>query len=55
MRPMSGLLRLASRLGLATPIMQIAYQIAHYGHGEFEHIHDEIPWPESPMPGIVSH
>ncbi|RLT43887.1 MAG: sulfotransferase domain-containing protein, partial [Chloroflexi bacterium] len=35
-------------------MMQIAYQIAHYGQGEFQHIHDEIPWPEAPMPGIVS-
>lgn len=95
MRPMSGLLGLAVRLGLTMPMMrlmgkrmnspagkrrafadytptghdvfvatfsksgtnwmmQIAYQIAHYGQGEFEHIHDEIPWPEAPMPGIVS-
>ncbi|MCZ6680506.1 MAG: sulfotransferase domain-containing protein [Candidatus Poribacteria bacterium] len=28
--------------------MQIAYQIAMRGQGEFEHIHDVIPWPEGP-------
>ena len=26
--------------------MQIAVQIAHRGHGEFEHIHDLVPWPD---------
>lgn len=26
--------------------MQIAYQIAMRGHGQFEHIHDVIPWPD---------
>ncbi len=34
-------------------MMQIAYQIAHRGHGEFTHIHDVVPWPDAPMPGIV--
>jgi len=28
--------------------MQIAVQIAHRGHAEFEHIHDLVPWPELP-------
>ena len=26
--------------------MQIAVQIAHRGHAEFEHIHDLVPWPD---------
>ena len=34
--------------------MQIAYQIAHRGRGEYEHIHDVVPWPEPPMPRIVA-
>jgi Sulfotransferase domain len=34
--------------------MQIAYQIAHHGQGTFEHIHDVVPWPDAPMPTIVS-
>jgi hypothetical protein len=34
-------------------MMQIAYQIAHRGKGEFRHIHDGVPWPEAPMPSIV--
>jgi hypothetical protein len=34
--------------------MQIAYQIAHYGQGSFDHIHDVVPWPEAPLPTIVS-
>lgn len=29
--------------------MQIAVQIAHRGKAEFEHIHQLVPWPESPM------
>jgi hypothetical protein len=33
--------------------LQIAYQIAHRGNGEFRHIHDVVPWPEAPMPRIV--
>jgi hypothetical protein len=28
--------------------MQIATQIAHRGHAEFEHIHDLVPWMELP-------
>jgi hypothetical protein len=34
--------------------MQIAYQIAHNGQGSFDHIHDVVPWPEAPLPTIVS-
>jgi len=30
-------------------MMQIAIQIAHRGEAEFEHIHDRVPWPDSPM------
>ena len=26
--------------------MQIAHQIAMRGHGDFEHIHDVVPWPD---------
>ncbi|MDQ5854440.1 MAG: sulfotransferase domain-containing protein [Chloroflexota bacterium] len=33
--------------------MQIAYQIAHGGRGDYQHIHDVVPWPEAPMPRIV--
>ena len=33
--------------------MQIAYQIAHRGRGEYKHIHDAVAWPEAPMPRIV--
>jgi len=33
--------------------MQIAYQIAHRGQGDYQHIHDVVPWPEAPMPRIV--
>jgi hypothetical protein len=29
--------------------MQIAVQIAHRGRGEFEHIHDLVPWPDMTM------
>lgn len=35
-------------------MMQIAQQIAHRGAAEFEHIHDVVPWPDSPAPGLVS-
>lgn len=28
--------------------MQIAYQIATHGQGEFTHVHDVIAWPDSP-------
>lgn len=34
--------------------LQIAYQIATRGLGEYKHIHDVVPWPDAPMPSIVS-
>lgn len=33
--------------------MQLVTQICHRGAAEFEHIHQEVPWPESKFPGIV--
>lgn len=33
--------------------LQIVTQIAHRGAAEFQHIHDIVPWPDAPMPGIV--
>jgi len=27
-------------------MMQIAHQLIHHGRGEFEHIHDVVPWPD---------
>ena len=33
--------------------LQICQQASHYGEAEFEHIHDLVPWPEAPVPGIV--
>lgn len=34
--------------------MQTALQIAWRGRAEFDHIHDKVPWPEAPMPTIVT-
>ncbi len=34
-------------------MLQIVTQVAHLGGGEFEHIHDLVPWPDPPMPGLV--
>lgn len=34
-------------------MLQITHQIAHHGNGEFEHIHDVVPWPDG-LPNIVS-
>lgn len=34
-------------------MLQIAYQIAQRGQGEFAHIHEVIPWPDAPTPAIV--
>lgn len=31
-------------------MMQITHQIAHLGQGEYDHIHDVIPWPEMRIP-----
>lgn len=28
-------------------MLQIAYQLIHHGEGEFEHIHDVVPWPDT--------
>jgi hypothetical protein len=33
--------------------MQIAYQIARRGQGEYENIHDVIPWPDAPIKGMA--
>jgi hypothetical protein len=35
-------------------MMQISQQLAHYGEAEFDHIHNVVPWPESPAPGPIS-
>lgn len=34
-------------------MLQIAYQIAHRGRGEYRHIHDVVPWPDPHVPIIV--
>lgn len=34
-------------------MLQIVTQIAGLGSAEFEHIHDLVPWPETPSPGPV--
>ena len=34
-------------------VMQIAYQIAMRGHGEFAHIHDVVPWPDFARQDLV--
>lgn len=34
-------------------MMQIALQIAHRGAADFEHIHDRVPWPDTPGPGPI--
>jgi aryl sulfotransferase len=31
-------------------MMQIVHQLLFHGKGEFEHIHDVAPWPDSPAP-----
>ncbi len=30
-------------------LMQILVQVIHHGAAEFEHIHDIVPWPDSPV------
>lgn len=30
-------------------MMQLAYQLIHHGHGEFEHIHSVVPWPDAKL------
>lgn len=34
--------------------MQIAYQIACKGQGDYEHIHDVVPWPDAPADGFAA-
>jgi hypothetical protein len=34
-------------------MLQLVTQIAGLGTAEFDHIHDIVPWPETPMPGLV--
>jgi hypothetical protein len=33
--------------------MQIAYQIANRGAGEYQNIHDVIPWPDAPIKALA--
>ncbi len=33
--------------------LQIAQQLAWNGRSEFDHIHDVVPWPEAPLPGVA--
>jgi hypothetical protein len=32
-------------------MMQIVYQLIHHGEGEFDHIHDIVPWPDAKLVG----
>ena len=35
-------------------MMQIAHQLIHHGKGEYDHIHDVVPWPDiETMPGFM--
>lgn len=34
--------------------IQMALQIAHRGAAEFEHVHDLVPWPDTPSPGPIA-
>src|SRR5262245_61968991 len=35
-------------------MLQIAHQLIHHGKGEYDHIHDVIPWPDiATMPGFM--
>jgi hypothetical protein len=35
-------------------MMQIAHQLIHHGHGEYDHIHDVVPWPDTQaMPSFM--
>ena len=34
-------------------MLQVVTQIAGRGAAEFEHIHDLVPWPEIPVPGLI--
>ncbi len=35
-------------------MMQIAQQVAYRGGAEFDHIHQLVPWPDAPMPGLLA-
>jgi hypothetical protein len=36
-------------------MLQIAHQLIHHGKGEYDHIHDVIPWPDvATMPGFMN-
>src|ERR1035438_916005 len=30
-------------------MMQIVYQLIHHGRGEFDHIHNVVPWPDAKL------
>jgi hypothetical protein len=30
-------------------MMQIVYQLIHHGKGEFDHLHDVVPWPDAAL------
>ncbi len=30
-------------------MIQIVYQLIHHGKGEFNHIHDDVPWPDAKL------
>src|SRR5580658_5520686 len=32
-------------------MMQIVYQLIHHGEGEFDHIHNVVPWPDAKLVG----
>jgi hypothetical protein len=35
-------------------MMQIAHQLIHHGNGNYDHIHDVVPWPDTQaMPGFM--
>jgi hypothetical protein len=35
-------------------LLQIAYQLIHHGKGDYDHIHDVVPWPDvETMPGFM--
>lgn len=37
-------------------MMQIAHQLIHHGKGEYEHLHDVVPWPDTlVMPAPLRH
>src|SRR5579863_8655890 len=32
-------------------MMQIVYQLIHHGRGDFDHIHEVVPWPDAKLSG----